>query len=221
MWTSAGRRSIGSRCVLVCFALTGLLSIVIFLHGVALRISNARWLARPFAVWPEQSPQALDVLSALFNEERDHILAEYDQPQTETRLRAPPGSYPANRTAYLNRLADFVRTNWPDSHNAPLLRSLERMKAGLPPTRNDLPFEETIYSLHRNLSDMPDEFDLWRRRLSGWKVHVGGDEQMERWFDEMASREVGLGKVWDAIDRPVLKTDLLRLVHSSDRVVHR
>jgi hypothetical protein len=187
---------------------------------------------------PIEPVNPLQVLSQLYEDERIHLLHNYDQEASEILVKTPSGALNPDFNAYISRLEDFVHIYFNGSaHHADLLQTLERLTKATPDRRGEnTEFEKVVYSFDKfGREGVPPEYEWWERRLvpEGWEVKVGNDEGMEEWFQESAGiafdpivqvREeetegfAAWKEMWEGLGRPVLKSDLLRCAVSDRKI---
>ncbi|ORY32116.1 hypothetical protein BCR39DRAFT_59383 [Naematelia encephala] len=179
-----------------------------------------------------------DTLAEVYEDERLSLLSNigFNQDSEEAAVRTRPGGLDPDFNAYITRLETFVDEWFGGSkHYSYLNKMLDRLVHAQPPPMREQEFQKNIISFDKDgRAGVPDEFAYWDKRMAGqgWNVEVGDDESMEQWFNsatqEQAGREgidgevepefgfgdgVGAAKwrtLWDSLQRPVLKADLLR-----------
>ncbi|RXK40514.1 hypothetical protein M231_02166 [Tremella mesenterica] len=217
-------------------SLLAVLSLLIFLiHSPSSSpIQALRTRSFPYARWIEdwttQPPRAQNPLTAppstwaqAYEDERMSLLEEknYDAEWMAWAIGTPEhNQLGGNLTAYLDRLNRFVDTYFEGSPSKPALKQMLRnLGHHVPPPLLDQPMRRKVFSTCKGgKEEVPEGFNQWERRLGpvGWEVEVADDDRMQEWFsDAIKGDGFGLGeekfrRIWDALPKQVLRSDLLR-----------
>jgi hypothetical protein len=171
----------------------------------------------------------LHVLAQLYEDERVALLKGYDQSATEALIHTPAGHLDPDFNKYIARLEGFVNKYFVGTRNHDgLIASLNNL-VDAKPSYEQAEFDKVIYSFDKEgAAGVPSEFSYWHKRLesSGWDIRVADDGMMEEWYDEVTERKSdghvddaeakdgrdAWNEMWHGLERPVLKSDLLRWV---------
>lgn len=157
---------------------------------------------------------------------------ETDYVQMERHMGMPAGALPRSKAEYFARLRTS-NDKWLSgtAQHAPVAQSLDAHRSRSSPENSEM--NKNMFTMSpRGRDGLPEDFVAWERVLgdagsgySVWTVEVMNDKQdMDRRVrkfvgpDENGSRggSTGAGgtsrlqKIWDRLDFPVLRTDLLR-----------
>lgn len=170
----------------------------------------------------------MEVLARLYEDERLDLLRDYNQIEAEGSIRTLPGALNPDFNMYISRLENFIQTYFNGSiHQPMLLSTIDHLVHAQPPRLDGKSgFGKKVISFEKDGRDgVPGEFNYWEKRMPDWEVVVGNDEDMEGWFGEATQEYDGevLGErgengggaglwreLWEGLERPVLKADLLR-----------
>lgn len=154
-----------------------------------------------------------DILSSL-EIHRQQVVGynEEDYGEIEKRLGMKRGTLPKTPSEYYTSLSRTNRKWFKGSFKSQMeemIRRFEKREMGLEG------LERKITSTDKDgVEGVPSGFEIWGEvatRSDGWEVDVLDDQQMEARIRDWAS-EQRIEGIWDKLDFPVLKTDLIRWV---------
>ena len=169
-----------------------------------------------------------DTIVRAYEDERRSILAnkEYDTYAISRNVSAAAENpLSPDHEAYIGRLRTFVDEYFDGSPHKPNLQTmLERLERHIPPPLLEGGLPRTVASIAKGgKAGTVYGFDRWETKLGplGWDVHVADDDGMDDWLARLtAGKEGSTGHfqaVWEALPKPVLKSDFLRLVEGYEQ----
>lgn len=164
-------------------------------------------------------------LTRAYKDQVGRVLAEkqYNPIKVASDTEAPELLDPSMEK-YISRLRVFVDEYFEGLPSQPFLNHmLDNLAVCIsPPLHPNEPMRKKIISSAKGGLDGVDQnlFPAWSRYLGpvGWDVEVVDDEGTDDWFDRITEGN-GTGttkwrQVWEDLSRPVLKSDMIRCVHS-------